>query len=118
MKWRIYYGDGTTFDDTMGEPEDAPAFDVQCIVFPNKDHGKTMLQRFDWYYWHKEDGWWGGDLFGVLDLFMHFPKLVIALKAGRNIGNDKYKDILDRAINDPDFPVKTGSVKGEDKYNK
>lgn len=117
MKWRIYYDNGTTFDSSQGMPEDAPAFGVQCIVFPDKDHGRTILQRFDWYYWKRDENeWWAGDLFGVLDLFMHQPKNVTALKAGRNVSNTTFQDILHKAVHDPDFDPKTGTRNGESRW--
>ena len=107
-KWKIYYGDGSTFDDTQGEPEDAPGHNVQCIVFSDHDHGRTILQRFDWYFYRKGQNWWAGDLYGALDLFTNFPKEMSALKAGRSVDNEAYREILERAVQDPDFNEMTG----------
>lgn len=101
-QWRIYYGDGSTFDDSMGSALDAPIYGVALIAERNR-HQQTCykIHGFDWYY-RVEDEWQGGDLFGVLDRLQHgLP--IEALKQGRTIGVDRYKAILQRAREDKDF---------------
>jgi hypothetical protein len=104
VAWRIYYGDGTTFDDLDGTPADAPALNVQVIVVrdrdPNSQLGRYPVHRFDYYWWDDPD-WYGGDLFGLFD-YLARPgwKRVMF---GRTIGNAEHQAIIDRALADPDL---------------
>ena len=110
-KWRIYYDDGSVFDSTDGGPDDAPAVGVQCIVEPDEVAGRAVLNSFDWYYFHTDSGmWWGSDLYGMLDkLLNRIP--ITGICSGRNCKN--YREILDRAVADPDFPKKSARVPRE-----
>ena len=107
--WRIYYTDGSTFNDNQGSPEDAPAFGVVCIVHPNGLVGRVILHRHDWYYW-TEDGWSGGDLHGLLDRLLHRLSTTAVLQ-GRSVANKVFREIMARADKDPDFPPASGKSK-------
>ena len=105
MKWRIYYGDGTTFDSDDGATTEAPATNVQAIVQPDPDVGRHIINRFDWYFFDEESGeWFGVDWFGLIDWMMRTG----LVKAGRTIGNREYREILQRASDDPGFERKSG----------
>ena len=124
MRWRIYYADGSTFDSSQGEHEDAPPFGVICIVYPNDLVGRIIMHGWDWYYWVPGDGqhcqprsprtgqWWGSDIYGVLDRLLHNLPLC-ALKQGRNASNERYRQIMAAADKDPDFPPRSGKLAGE-----
>ncbi len=113
LSWRIYYGDGSTFDSSQGAPEGAPSFDVQAVVQPHEDTGRQILSGFDFYYYHHGlSEWWGGDLQGVLDMILH-NQPVWAFKQGRNAALSRYRGILERANTDPDFPRKSGRLPGD-----
>ena len=112
MRWRIYYGDGSTFDDTAGEPNDAPAHGVVAVVYPDLEVGRFVLHQWDWYYC-KNGEWWGSDTFGLLDQMMHFAPQITAIKQGRTFTNPEYRTVLGRAIGDPDFPPKSARTRGE-----
>ena len=111
--WRIYYDDGSTFDSTMGSPENAPSFGLLCIVFPDEDHGRLVMQGWDWYFYHDEEkNWWGADIHGLLDQMLHnLP--VRALKQGRNSPAKVWRETLHRATLDSDFPPKSAMCKRE-----
>lgn len=113
FKWRIYYWDESTFDDTMGTPEEAPSFGIICIVQPNDYTGRTVVSGYDWYYFNiDEKEWWQSDIHGLLDNLLHnFP--IKAVKQGRNAPDPLYKSIMSRAILDPDFPKKSANMKRE-----
>ena len=113
--WRIYYGDGATFSDADGPPSDAPALDVQAIVFRDEtpgaaNVGRFVLQGFD-FYWHDEGEWFGGELFGLFD-YLQRPGAK-AVKFGRTRPNRAFADVLERAVSDPDFPAKSASSRRE-----
>lgn len=113
LEWRIYYDDGSTFDSSMGMPEEAPSFGILCIVFPEEDHGRLVMQGWDWYYYHPvEKNWWGADIHGLLDALLHNNPFR-ALKQGRNTSRQNWNAVLDRATHDPDFPVKSARSKRE-----
>lgn len=113
MDWRIYYSDGSWFDSLEGEPNDALAYGVICIVQPDEMVGRVIMHGWDWYYYvPDEDQWWGSDIHGVMDRLCHrLP--VIALLQGRNVSNKDFGLIMGRADKDPDFPPKSGKVHGE-----
>lgn len=107
MRWRIYYEAGE-FDDHDGIPEQAPAFGVICIVQPDETVGRIIVQKKDFYWYNLEvEQWEGGDLIGLLDRWLNnLP--TTAVKAGRFIPIARFRDILDRADKDKDFPPTSG----------
>jgi hypothetical protein len=108
--WRIYYGDGTTFDNTQGEPEDAPPVDVQVIIQPNKDSGRQTIHQWDWYYW-RNGLWYGSDIWGLLDQLLW--NNVTAVKQGRTLSNEDHEKIMKKAMADPDFAPQTAIIPGD-----
>lgn len=119
MLWRIYYGDGTTFDNTQGSPDAAPGVDVQHVVCrdtrPGTDpsHVGRYIVSGKFAYWYDDGEWWGGDQFGLWD-YLARPGLKI-VKFGRSIANDRWLALYQRVLADPDFPPKSAYVSGE--YN-
>lgn len=63
MNWKIYYGDGTTFE---GDAENAPTRDVQAIVQPCPRTRWEVVYSTDYYVW-RGDEWCGVDIFGLWD---------------------------------------------------
>lgn len=94
--WRIYYGDGSTRDDGCS---DLPSVDVQCIVQRDCHGQRHVLDRFD-YYW-LEGQWYGGDLYGLFDYLARCKHACVIF--GRSIPKHKHNEILQRAMEDPDF---------------
>jgi hypothetical protein len=82
-KWVVYYGDGSTFSDQDGSPEDAPSLNVQAITC-------------------EPDGVWkGGDIFGLFD-YLSRPGWKRVL-FGRIVTNIEYDSAVMLARNDPYF---------------
>lgn len=114
VKWKIWYGDGTTWDNTTGSAELAPAVNVCCIVYMDKDIGRRIIHRWDWYYF--KDGCdvspcWGADIHGLLDQLMYDrERRIYAVKQGRTLEDFEFKKILAAAIDDPSFPPKSGNT--------
>ena len=113
VMWRIYYDNGTTFDNSMGAPHEAPGLGVQIIVQAHPDVGRELLTRFDWYYWREDvQRWWASDHFGLLDqLTSDRANVVRAVRAGRNAS--AYASILARAEADVSFPRKSARLPSE-----
>jgi len=106
--WKIYYGDGTTFDNTQGSPQEAPAENVQIIATYEDGAGRILLHLWDWYFYidykdGKKSEWYGADIHGLLDHLLTYQDQVKAVKQGRSIRNAVFNDLLKKAINDPDM---------------
>ena len=104
--WRLYYIDTHhgPYSSEDGPPEHAPPFGVGLIVQDNPDSGREVVMRHDFYYWVPTDGaWWGSDLAGLVDQFAHHPLDRTALKVGRNTSDARWRELVERAIKDPDF---------------
>ena len=106
LKWRIYYGDGTTVDSSQCDVYDVPARNVQVAAShtPDPQHstGCLPVHRKDYYWWEPDcEEWSGGDLFGLFDyLIQPGPKKVLF---GRTIEADDYRRIIKAACEDRDL---------------
>ncbi len=113
IPFRIYYGDGTTFE---GRPEDAPTRNVQAVVYEDEDKGlgdcgRVILESWDIYIYSDPIGGWHGTN-KYVDLLMHLergcgPGGVRAVILGLWIPREEYKQIIHRAKTDPGFPPKS-----------
>lgn len=107
ISWRIYYGDGSTFDNCEGEPCHAPATGVIAIAQVNPIPGENpYIQHMTDYYIWLGNHWLGCDM---LRLFQYwfvdghkyaFPR---ASLSGETIMNQDYLDIRMRAKRDEDI---------------
>lgn len=109
-EWRVYYGDGSTYDDTDGPPHLAPKRGVQAIVRTHPRVGFLVLEGHD-YYWYGRGEWFGGDRFGLFDYLSRSGRKVVLF--GRSIRRDEYESIVEDARNDDDFPRKSASLPEE-----
>jgi len=112
---RIYYGDGSVYE---GEPEQAPTDNVQAIVWADAETGPTNLGRIvlsEWDIYIYSDhvgGWHGTNKYA--DLLRHLkhgcgPGGVRAVLEGCWINRDTWKEIIQRARKDIDFPPKSAN---------
>ena len=114
--WRIYYDNGSTFDNTNGEPQDAPGHGVVAIVENDDDHGRIVLNGWNWYYFDGEV-WWGADVHGLLDrLCASLP--IFGVKQGRMVPRNIWHDTMDRAVTDKDFKPKSAVHEKERPFQK
>jgi hypothetical protein len=122
IQWRVY-GEGWTFDSTMGGPQDVPAVGVVSIKQRNDcDHHPTtwmkaealhnvnafgtvynLLEGADHYWWREDKQcWFRGDLLGFLDQAMHCGAQY--LKQGRYLTHEDWEKLVRVVQDDPDFP--------------
>ena len=87
MKFRIYYGDGSTYS---GDPYDAPRTNVQAVVNEESSSptGFAVRTNGQVYVW-RDERWFDCDQFGMWDYLMLStgPKAVLF---GRTMRNDEY----------------------------
>jgi hypothetical protein len=112
LRWRIYYGDGSTYSSTDGSPFDAPRLNVQIIVGPDAQTGRYIVAQHDAYWWDNErERWFGGDRRGEWDYLCQLgPRVVLY---GRFIGNAEYNACANAAQADVDFLPKCGWAQRE-----
>lgn len=132
-KWKLYYGDGSTFSDSDGSWEDAPARNVQALVTDHKDVGYEVnegssgwLQNYIW--WPGEAAPWGADEYGTMDYLVEVGALELGepmnslslqeimdagVKIGRTINTSRFMEIYREAINDDYFPPKSARARKE-----
>ena len=105
MIWRIYYADGSTFDSTQGEAKDAPADGFICVVGYTPAGNRYICHGKNHYYFDEEKQiWFGFDWHGVLD----FVRWKCGFKEGRMMDGDSFREVMNNAHRDPDFPQRKG----------
>lgn len=105
IEWRIYYDGGSTFDNTDGAPEDAPAHGVIAICTRDEKLGRMVLNGFDFYcYQYEADEWFGCDQWGLIDKLLHRLPFNAWLM-GRTVRTLDFDKIIAQACSDPDFPA-------------
>jgi hypothetical protein len=108
FRWRIYYGDDSTFSNLEGTIWEVPPRDVQVIIQTDRDHGWASQTGSDYYVWdNRGDGerWWGVDIFGLFDYLLEpGPRKVLF---GRTVTSERFGEIFRRAKADPGFERKT-----------
>lgn len=96
MRYRIYYGDGSTYS---GDPFKAPRTDVQVIAQDaNNEKGFVLLHgntERGYFFWADDIGWLCGDTGGFWDYLLQLGPRVVLL--GRNIRDEKFWEIIHRA---------------------
>lgn len=102
--WRIYYSDGSTFDNTQGGPSEAPRRGVQIILIKHGRKGVRKLRLADYYLWSPTMTRWleAQDSAAVIVRALMEPHII--LLAGEYISEEDHGRILIEADNDPDFP--------------
>jgi hypothetical protein len=109
MQFRVYYEDGTTY---AGDPFNAPAWGVLCIVEPDADCGRHIVQGGKFYVWRDDYGrWYEADDVGLYD-YLARPGARRVL-FGSYVSNEIFNAVYQRAYNDPDFLPKTALAFGE-----
>lgn len=113
MRWRIYYGDGSTYSDVDGSPEQSSHFNVQVIVVRDQDVGRRLIFGHAWYVF-KDYLWFGiDDTEALIIQFLQDADKIRAVRAGMIVSPQAFKKIYAMAKNDPDFPEKSGYARSE-----
>lgn len=99
MKWRIYYGDGSTYDSRNGSPYDAPAHNVQIIASYDAPDIKVRRGK-DFYVWFEDTGWLGMDWTGVVTSYLNRPGPQKVICGATMPDADDYWNICKRALSE------------------
>jgi len=112
MKWKIFYGDGSTYSNEDGSPELAPKRNVQIVIHSSELVGFSIEREEHYYLWQADrGGWTAANEFGLYDYLID-PGFKIVL-FGRTLNLTEYQAILNRAIADPDVPRKSAWLREE-----
>lgn len=103
-KYKIFYGDGSTYSNKTGPPERAPKRNVQAITVEDDVIGRRIEATND-YYIYTTHSWRGCDNFGLFDYLIE-PGVKLVL-FGRSLSDSEYKAIRDVATKDPYLPAKS-----------
>jgi len=106
VRWRIYYEDGSTEDD------DSRPYGVVSIVQEDEECGRLIFTGWD-YYILLEAGWMGLGYDSFVYYVTHKLKEVKHACVGVMVHRSEYQRIQKLAINDPDFPRKSATMKQE-----
>lgn len=98
MRWRVYYGDGSTASSEDVGPFSICPNNVQVVVAEN-NNGLSVMQGKDYFYWSDKMGWCPCDTGGLWDYLLigTGPKYVLH---GRSIRDEDYWNIVSRAASE------------------
>jgi len=104
LAWRVYYGDLTVYDPTLGLVQDTPAVNVQAIAVADPVVGRFIWSQRDFYWW-EQGQWFGGDIFGLWDYLTRpgWRKVLF----GRSLRRVDFDRVMQAALTDPDLPAKS-----------
>jgi hypothetical protein len=133
MKWKLYYGDGTTFSDEDGTWEEAPWRGLIALVVMEPDTGWFIEEGSDGRIQAYVNPSWtdnpiGVDYFGLVDYLLEMGYMTgdmvikdippdelasYGVKIGRTIDTKEFYRLRHKASNDPDLPQKSARKWGE-----
>ena len=100
--WVIYYGDGSTFSNDDGKPEDAPCTGVLAVCCFNMDNQRSIHASKDWYIYDEQPiykdidygMWYGADWGGLYQYIARPGKKII--KLGALVSDPTWRKMLER----------------------
>lgn len=106
MKWRIYYADGTTRDDSKGYPpgaEDMSShYGIQVVLQARHDNRFHLLHGHDFYIFDMSGYWIPVDLDSMIERLMFHRNNILSVCKGFAIPLPKFQVIYDQAKVDKD----------------
>ena len=115
-RWKIFYGDGSTFTDKDGRLELVPKCNVQGIAVEDDTLGRRIESSEDFYIWTPENGGWrGANHFRMAEYLME-PGYKLVL-FGRTLDDMDFRKLWDRISRDTYLPPKSGFTRKERRVN-
>ncbi len=112
MDWIVYYEDGSSFTSEDGKPEDAPRRGVLIVAVGDKEVGKQLHHRADFYMWKKGE-WVPADKWGFMD-YMLEPGSYKVVLWGRMTTRTIMHEVYKKAWADDRMEKKTAYQYGEE----
>jgi hypothetical protein len=112
LRWKIWYGDESTFSSADGDAVDAPADNVQVIAQRNSTVGREVWSGQDFYV-YVGGIWVGMDDDGMKAYF----RRIGLLKQTEALPTEKFRELYSQAIQDPELPKKSNTFPEEYKGN-
>lgn len=104
-KWRVYYYDGTTFDDDI---INVPTFHVVGIQEVDSKNGRKYVFGSDYYgYRFDRERWIKLDYMGAM-MYLDHPGEKYKVLKGEMLLEDEWSEYLKRMKEDTDLPPRTG----------
>jgi len=102
FRWRLYYEDGSTFDDRDGAPTSSPEWGVVAVVQPGTDGRDVLAGTGDVYVYRTDlDLWHEVGASGLLDHLAHYARWIGCVRPGRWMPrDDEFFALIDRARNE------------------
>ncbi len=100
IEWRLYFGDGSTWDSGQGLP--VPDKFVQIVVIRKEDGKRGLIHFHDWY-WLEDGVWYGSDIFSMATHQKVNAPAITCVRQGYTLLDRLYKILYTRASKDPDF---------------
>jgi hypothetical protein len=111
-EWIVWYEDGTSFSHNDGAPHEAPRRGVLVVANADKEVGRVLHHRADFYIWHSDHQWLPADKWGLMDYLLE-PGAEKIVLWGRITTRAVMHPVYVDAFNDTRLPVKTGLQDGE-----
>lgn len=99
IEWRIYLADGSTFDNTQGEPDDVPRSPrVVCVAQWKNPNFQPVLTNGDWYLHRTDLDCWTQhtDMGALLEMVDH-SEAIDATRAGAYVDDPTFKALWAQA---------------------
>ncbi len=99
LEWRLYYEDGSTFGSNDGGPDESPVWGIVVIGQRTGDqYDKVLCSGVPWYVFRSDLGFWQElDVVGFHDVLFNNAHNVAAVRPGRYVPSDKFKESWKRA---------------------
>lgn len=111
MKWKVYYSNGTTISDHELTPFSIQVrTGVQVIIVADDESGWRTVTGSDFYIWDIRNGdegprWYPANSYD-LAFYLSRPGYKCVL-FGEFVNKKRYREIMNQALNDPDFGEKS-----------
>ena len=102
MEWRLYYADGSTYDESDGPAHDSPCVGLVCIAQPCAgDDWYRVLTNGDFYLYRADRGYWTGhDWTGTIAELVEDAHNITAVRQGKYVTTPLFESLWARARED------------------
>lgn len=114
VRWRIYYADGATFDDTMGPAWESPKWGAVGVQQRDPFVNAERLEGEYFVYREDTERWSFHGPVGLADQLAHFARDISCVRAGRYVTSLEVNEYRTKMQTDPDFKGSLNKPGGPD----